>query len=134
MNRQFLISVLVLAVLTMALSFFIHGSLLNSEYAALANLMRTQEEAEELMVWMVLAHVFIAVGLTWIYRMGKTEGREWVGQGARFGIAIAVVAVIPTYMIYYVVQQMPESLVIQQIGYESASMVVIGMVTALLNR
>jgi len=34
-----------------------------------------------------------------------------MGQGIRFGIAVALLTVVPTYLIYYVVQPMPRSLV-----------------------
>ena len=134
MNKQFIISVVVLFFLTMIFGFFIHGMLLHADYSAMPNIMRPEEEAEGLFHYMILAHVLIAIGLTWIYRMGREDGKEWMGQGARFGIAIALVAQIPIFMIYYVVQQEPAMLVVKQIVFETAAMVLIGMATAFLNR
>ena len=134
MNRQFVFSVIVLFVVTLVMGYLIHGALLFDDYAALPNIMRTQEETQALFPFMVLAHLSVAIGLTWIYRMGRTEGAEWIGQGVRFGLAIAVVSTIPFFMIYYVVQQTPEALAIKQIAFESVTMIGIGMLTAFMNR
>lgn len=134
MNRQFIISVVVLFVLTMILGFVVHGFLLNEDYSALPNIMRPEEEAQGLMAYMLLAHLLIAIGLTWIYRMGRQDGKDWLGQGVRFGIAVALVSVIPLFMIYYVVQQTPEMLAVKQIGFETVNMILLGIVTAFLNR
>ena len=112
MNKQFIISVIVLFVLTTVMGILVHGVLLNEEYAQMPNIMRPQEEATGYMHIMLLAHLLIAIGLTWIYRMGHDPAKPWVAQGARFGIAIALVSVIPLFLIYYAVQQTPESLLI----------------------
>lgn len=134
MNKQFVLSVLVLFVLTMALGFVVHAVLLHSDYAALPNLMRTEEEAMGLMLYQILAHLVLAVGLTWIYRMGHDPRKAWAGQGARFGVAVAMVSVIPLFMIYYVVQPTPEALAIKQIVFETIGLVIIGMAAAFLNK
>lgn len=55
-------------------------------------------------------------------------------QGIRFGIAIALLAPIPMYMIYYTVQQMPGALAHNQIIGDSISVVVVGIVVAFLSR
>jgi hypothetical protein len=39
--------------------------------------------------------------------MRGVEAKPWVAQGERFGIAVALLTVWPTYLIYYVVQPMP---------------------------
>ena len=49
-------------------------------------------------------------------------------------IAIALLAVVPTYMIYYVVQPMPGNLAIQQIIGDSILLLILGVVVAALNR
>lgn len=134
MNKQFIISVIVLFFVTFALSFGVHGALLIADYDALPNLMRPEQEQMDLFHFMALAHLLIAIGLTWVYRMGHDPNKEWLAQGVRFGLAVAVLAVIPTYMIYYVVQPTPEALAIKQIGFETVSMVITGAITAFLNR
>jgi hypothetical protein len=45
-----------------------------------------------------------------------------------------VLAVIPTYLIYYAVQPMPGALVAKQIVYELIAMVIMGIVVAWINQ
>ena len=51
---------------------------------------------------MLLAHVLLAGSFVWIYTRGREPGKPWMGQGVRFGIAVALLTVVPTYMIYFV--------------------------------
>jgi len=133
MDKNFLISVLVMFVATMVVGFVVHGVLLGQDYAALPNLYRGEEDSQNYFHLMLLAHVQMAIGLTWIYRMGRDDS-PWLGQGLRFGIAIVVLMTIPTYMIYFAVQPMPEALAVKQIMYDTAAMLLMGMLVALLNR
>jgi hypothetical protein len=134
MNRQFIISGVVLFILVTLFGFFVHAILLQADYAQLPNLMRPEDEAMGLMHFQLLAHLLIAIGLTWIYRMGHDPAKGWAGQGARFGIAVALVSSIPFFLIYYVVVPFPESLVVKQILFETPSLVIVGMATAFLNK
>ena len=134
MNRQFILSVIVLFVVTMLLGDVVHVILLKEEYSRIPNVMRPASEVQSLFPMLVLGYLLVSIGLTWIYRMGKSENDEWMAQGVRFGLAIAIVATIPSFMIAYVVEQIPESLAIKQIAYETASTILVGMVTAFMNR
>ena len=42
-------------------------------------------------------------------------------QGIRYGIAIALLAPVPVYLIYYAVQQLPGMMVVKQIVFDSDS-------------
>lgn len=64
MNKRFIVSVVVLFVISMALGFIVHALLLGADYARLPNLMRTPDDAEKYFPFMLLAHVFIALGFT----------------------------------------------------------------------
>lgn len=134
MNARFLISVVVLFVLSMGLGFIVHGTLLADQYAQLPNLYRSLEESQSYFGYMVAAHLLIAIGLTWIYRMGHEAGKPWFIQGVKFGIAVAVLSTIPLYMIYYAVQNAPQSLMIGQIAYDVPAVIIMGIVTALINK
>ena len=134
MNRQFVISVVVLFVLSMVLGFVVHGVLLGPEYAKLVpGLFRSPQSAEQYFIYMVLAHVALAVGITWIYRKGR-EAKPVLQQGLRFGLALALVMPVATYLVYFAVQPTPSDLVAQQIVFDTISMVVLGIATAWLNR
>jgi cytochrome bd-type quinol oxidase subunit 2 len=133
MNAKFWISVVVMFVLSMALGFVVHGALLAPDYAKLPNLMRTMEDSQKYFQYMLLGHVFLAFGFTWIYLRGR-EAKPWLAQGIRYGIAVAVLTTIPTYLIYHAVMPFPMELVVKQIGYDTASVVLLGVVLAFINR
>ena len=134
MSSRFWISVVVVFVVAMALDFVVHGVLLRADYAALTpHLFRTPEDGERYFPFMLLAHAFMAIGITWLYRGGRSD-RPWAGQGFRFGIALAFYAVVPTYLIYYAVQPMPRSLVAKQIVLDTIAVIVVALVAAAMNR
>jgi hypothetical protein len=133
MNKRFAIAWVVLFIVWMAGDFLVHGVLLDDEYRKLPNLFRSEAEAGPYFPYMLLAHGTMAGAFAWIYSRG-VEPAPWVGQGVRFGIAVALLTAVPTYMIYYVVQPMPPSVVIKQIVFASALAVILGLVAAFLYR
>ncbi len=133
MNKQFIISVIVMFVATMVVGFVVHATLLAADYAALPNLYRGDEESQNYFQYMLIAHVLMAIGLTWVYRMGRKD-TPWLGQGLRFGLAMIVLMTIPIYMMYYAVQPMPHDLAHKQIIFDSIGMLLLGPLVALLNR
>ena len=133
MNAKFLISWLVMFILFMAAGFAVHGTLLNADYEA-TGLMRSAAEQKDFFVWMILAHVFLAGAFTWIYSRGMEPARSWLGQGLRYGLAVACLTAIPYFLIYYTVQPLPGMLVAKQIVFDTICYMVIGAVLAFLYR
>ena len=133
MNKKFIISVIVVFVLSMGIGFLVHGLILAPSYAALTGIMRTPADAEGYFLYMLLAHVFIAFAFVWIYNKGK-EDKPFLSQGICYGMAIATITAIPVYLIYYAVQPMPGILVVKQIVFDSISYVVLGIVVAWINK
>jgi len=117
----------------MAGSFVVHGMLLHDDYAKLGTLFRTEADSRPYFPLMILAHVMLSGALVWIYSRG-VEARAWLAQGIRFGIAILLLTIIPTYMIYYVVQPMPGATVVKQIVFDGILLMVLSIVTAFLYR
>ena len=132
MNKKFLIAWLVMFVLYFAFGFIVHGILLHDAYLA-TGIMRPEEQQQGMMGLMILAHVMLAGAFTWIYARG-VENKPWLGQGLRFGLAVAFLAVIPLYLIYYVVQPLPSSLVCKQIVFDTVCTLILGAVVAFLYR
>jgi hypothetical protein len=95
--------------------------------------MRPEAEQESLMGLMLLAHLILAGAFVWIYARG-VENKPWLGQGLRFGFAVACLGVIPTYLIYYVVQPTPGTVAVKQIVLDTLVAVVLGAVVAWLYR
>jgi hypothetical protein len=88
--------------------------------------MRTEADSQQFFHWMLLAHVCIALAFVWIYQQGREE-KPWLGQGLRFGLAVALLTVVPTYMIYYVVQPLPGMLVAKQIAFDLVRTIGLGV-------
>jgi hypothetical protein len=132
MNKKFLVAWLVLFILYMAGGYIVHELLLHDDYAA-TGLMRAPEDAAKLFPLMILAHVMLSGAFVWIYARG-VENKPWLGQGLRYGLAIAFVAAIPLYIIYYVVQPLPQDLVVKQVVFDTICLLVLGSVVAFLYR
>ena len=95
--------------------------------------MRAPGDAQRYLPYMLCAHLLIGFGLTWLYRKGIDTARPSIGQGLRFGSAVAVMSTIPGYLIYYAVQPLPEMLVLKQVLYSTAAMLLLGMLLGWLN-
>jgi hypothetical protein len=132
MNKRFLVAWLVLFVLYMAGGYIVHELLLHDDYAA-TNLMRPPEDAQKLFPLMILAHVMLAGAFVWIYARG-VENKPWLGQGLRYGLAVAFLAAIPLYIIYYVVQPLPPGLVVKQVAFDTICLLILGSAVAFLYR
>ena len=133
-DRKFVISVVVIFVMSMAFGMAVHGMLLKDDYMRLGSLMRSPESAQGLFPLMMLATLCAAIGFVWIYVRGREAAKPWLGQGIRFGIAVVLLATIPMYLIYYVVMPFPSDLVAQQIVFEGITVIIMGIVVAWINR
>jgi hypothetical protein len=133
MDKRFLIGWLVVFVVWFLGSFVVHGVLLRPNYMALKQLFRPEEQAQQYMPLMVLAHVIMSGAFTWIYSRGR-EAKPWLAQGVRYGIAVALLTVVPTYITYSVVQPMPPGTVIKQIVFDGGLIVILGIVVAWMYR
>lgn len=131
MNRKFLLGWPMLFVAWMLGSFVVHGVLLNADYTALqGKLFRTPEDSQQYFPIMLLAHVCLAGALVWIYARGREQGKPWMGQGVRYGAAVALLTAVPTNMIYFAVQPMPVALMLKQVMLDGGLIVVLGVLVA----
>ena len=133
MSRKFIIAWIAIFVAWFLGSFVVHGVLLRSDYMQLTNLFRAEGDEQRYFPLMILAHVILSGALVWIYARGA-EAKPWMAQGVRFGVAVALLTVVPTYMIYFVVQPMPGDVVIKQILYDGVLVVILGTIVAWLYR
>lgn len=135
MDKRFWICGILVSIAALLLNFLIHGVLLQSDYSALAarGVMRAPAAVGRYMPYMFAAHLLIGFGLTWLYRKGIDTGKPALGQGLRFGAAVAVMSTVPGYLIYYVVQPLPAALVCKQVLFGTIAMLLLGMLLAWLN-
>jgi hypothetical protein len=133
MNKRFFIAWVVVFIAWFMGSFVVHGVLLHADYMAVPNLFRTEADSQAYFPFMILAHVIMSGAFVWIYARG-VEAKPWLPQGLRFGFAVALMTVVPTYMIYYVVQPMPGATVVKQIVFDGILILLVGVVTAFMHR
>jgi hypothetical protein len=133
MNKKFIIAWIVIFIAWFAGSFVVHGVLLHDDYMKLTNLFRPEGDAQKYMPLMVLAHVLLSGALVWIYARGA-EAKPWLPQGIRFGVAVALLTIVPTYLIYYVVQPMPGVTVAKQIVFDGVLTLILASITAFIYR
>jgi hypothetical protein len=133
MSKSFLGTWLVVFIVWMLGAYIVHATLLHNDYAALSQMFRADADAQQYFPLMILAHVIMAGAFSWIYIRGH-EAKPWLPQGLRFGFAVALLTVIPTYTIYYVVQPMPGQTVVKQIVFDSIVLLVLGATAAFMNR
>src|SRR5258708_36685567 len=130
MNKAFAVSVVVMFVVSMVLGFVVHAVLLHQQYAVLTpQLFRGENDAMAHFPYMLAAHVFIAIGFTWVYRQGR-ENKPFLGQGVRFGLAVAGLPTIPPYPIYFAVQPLPTGLAPPAIVVDPIPLVIMGIPVA----
>jgi hypothetical protein len=132
-NKKFIIAWVVLFVAWFAGSFIVHGVLLRSDYMQLTNLFRPEGDQQKYFPLMLLAHVILSGAFVWIYARG-VEAKPWVAQGMRFGVVVALLTIVPSYLIYFVVQPMPGNVVFKQIIFDGVLMVILGTIVAWLYR
>lgn len=132
MDKRFWVCGLVMSIAALLLGFIVHGLLLAPDYAVLGAMFRSDDDSQHYAHWMVLAHVLIGFAMTWIYAQGFSSGRSSSMQGLRFGLAMALFSTIPGYLIYYAVQPLPAALVVKQLLFGVATMLLLGLLVAWL--
>ena len=134
-DKKFWITFVVIMVIAMATGFVNHGVLLMGDYEAVTpEVMRTVEDQEAKFMFQILAHLLIAFGFSWLYREGHDASKPWVGQGVRFGVAFALAATIPIFLIYHAVAQFPLELALKQSLFDSIGVVILGLAAAFVNK
>jgi hypothetical protein len=133
MNKKFVLAWAVLFVAWFLGSFVVHGVLLSHDYLQLSTLFRAESDQQRYFPLMILAHVCLSGAFVWIYARG-VEAKPWVAQGVRFGVAVALLTTVPSYVIYFVVQPMPAAVVIKQIVFDGVLMVILGIIVAWMYR
>ena len=131
--NKFLLAWIVIFICWFAGSYVVHGVLLHDDYAKLTNLFRASADAQPLFPLMIVAHLMLSWALVWIYSRG-IEAKPWLGQGLRFGVAVALLTIVPTYLIYYVVQPMPGAVVVKQIVFDGILILILASITAFVYR
>jgi hypothetical protein len=133
MNKRLIITWVAVFVAWMIGNFVINGLLLLNDYARLSNLYRPMEGPSKLFPLLILAHVIMSFGFAMIYSEISST-KPWLQRGLRYGVAVALMTAVPTYIIYYVVQPLPGILVVKQVVFSAILVVLLGVLAAFLYR
>ncbi len=129
MTKQFIIAVVVAFVLFSGLGYLVHGYLLDDAYNRYPAIWRTMEDTNRHMPFILIANLVTAVPFVWIYERGKQD-KPWLGQGLRYGVAMAALVPAAKFITYYAIQPIAHGLALHQILFDSAAIVVIAIVVA----
>jgi len=132
-TKKFMVAWVVVFIAWFMGSFVVHGVLLHADYMQVPTLFRMNDDAHVFFPLMSLAYLPLSGAFVWIYARGIAP-RPWLGQGLRYGMAIALLATVPNDIIAYTVQPLPGLMVIKQIIFESILVVLLGVIVAWLYR
>jgi hypothetical protein len=107
----------------------IHSVWLKQDYVDSASIWRFQQEATSRVWAMLLAVLIYVIDAVWIYARG-VEPKPWIGQGIRFGILLALVAVVYGSLSGWVILPISLTLARKWIIGEGLLSVVFGLVVA----
>jgi hypothetical protein len=116
-------------VVLMATNYLIHGIWLTADYDAIPLSHRSPWGIQHRFWATVLGQVFFSAMFAYIYTRGR-ENKPWVEQGIRYGILVALLALIPTSLSQYTVYIVPYMLAIKWMVAGSIQMVLAGLVVA----
>ena len=132
MDKRSLICGIVVAFAALVLGFLVHGVVLRADYLALAALYRTQAEANAQAGWIIVAYLCMGLSMTWLYLQLPARATGRLVHGLRFGLAIALVSFVPWHLLAFVGQPLPGALALRQVLFDTASMLLLGLLLAWL--
>jgi len=126
-TARVIIAIVVVFVLSSLFGTIIHAFLLKADYEQIAQLYRTAADTKFIFIW--IGYFAFSVGSVWVYTKG-VEDKPALGQGLRFGLAMWLILTLPSFLIAYATQPIPQTLLVKQVGYELVNRLILGVVTA----
>jgi hypothetical protein len=125
--KRLLIATVAVYITGFVFAFLVHGVLLAEDYKSVSHLFRPDSEMK--MGFMALGYAVWAFGVAWFYSKG-VESKPWVPQGLRFGLALACVWLVPTYLGNYATQPFPGMLIVKGLFGDTVNAIACGLVAA----
>jgi hypothetical protein len=130
MNARKSIGAMVAAFLVLvATNWVVHGVLLRSSYEALAVTFRPVGMIHARMWLVLVGQALFAIAFVYVYLRGL-ERKPWLAQGARYGVVIWLMTVIPASLAEYVTLFIPHQLALHWMLLGLAQLVITGIVVA----
>ena len=133
MSKQFAIAVVVAFVMFSGLGYLVHGYILADAYGRFPALWRSADETAKHMPFILIANLVMAIPFVWIYERGRQD-KPFMGQGIRYGIAMAALVPAGKFITYYAIQPIPHSIALHQILFDGAAMVLTAVVVAWIEK
>jgi len=127
--KKYLIAVIVVFVVYSALAYVIHNVVLAPDYAAMSATLRSESDFLKRMPLLYLANLIFAMAFCLIYAKGYEPGKNWLGQGLRFGL-MAGLLLAPLALTEYVVYPVPGTVALQWILYGYLQVIVSALFAA----
>jgi len=128
-SQKFVIAVAVAFVMFSGLGYLVHGYILAHAYGHYPNLWRSAEETAKHMPFILIANLVMAIPFVWIYERGRQD-KPFMGQGIRYGIAMAALVPAGKFITYYAIQPIPHSIALHQILFDGVAIVLTAVVVA----
>lgn len=112
-----------------ALAYLIHNVLLIGDYQAIAASLRAPEEFLQRLPLLYLGNLVFAAATAVIYAHGYEPGKNWVGQGARFGLLLGTL-MAPVALTEYVVYPVTGALALKWIALGYLQLLITAWVVA----
>ncbi|HXE76531.1 MAG TPA: hypothetical protein VNN18_12980 [Candidatus Xenobia bacterium] len=128
-TKKFLWAALAVFVVYSALAYATHEVMLEREYRALGSSVRTLDEFTGRMPLLYLGNLIFALAVSYIYIQGCERGKNWVGQGLRFGLLLGTL-LVPVVLAVYVAFPIPFTLALKWIALGYVQLVITAWVVA----
>ncbi len=132
MNIKFVLAGIAGFLISLIGGFVFHGMILQGDYAQLGPIMRTMDDQQAHLPFMLLSHLIKGFAFAWVYSKGLTAVAPALTQGLKFGVATCFLVTIPLYLVYYAVEPLPGMLVGKQIVFDSITMILMGVVVSMI--
>ncbi len=129
--KKYLVAVIVVFVVHSGLGYLIHEVLLREDYDPVRHVFRSFEEFTRLMPLVYLGNLIFALAFCLIYAQGYEPGKNWVGQGLRYGLILGTL-LAPLALTEYVIYPLPAVLALKWIGFGYFQMLISGLSAAAL--
>jgi hypothetical protein len=128
--KKLFIAFIVIFIVGQVLMLIIHGLILDPIYERLAELFRPEEDMMSKMWIGYVTSLIFSFFFVYIFARGY-EGKG-IMEGVRFGLIIGCFWTIPSVYGQYMVYELPYYLVLQWLLYDFATLVILGILAALI--
>lgn len=127
---KYLLAALAVFVVYSGLGYAIHEVILAADYEPLlGSVLRSVDEFSKRMLVLYLGNLVFSLAFCLIYVKSYERGKNWIGQGFRFGLILGTL-LVPVALTEYVVFPLSAALALKWIGLGYLQIVITALVAA----